>query len=196
MFFKESKKLVSIVMVLTLVFGMGLSVFADGEDHNNKSVPVYKYSIKNPMSDEVKKQVMSMPEDVRMLWVEKNVKPIYVGSYKTTETSRGEWLETNLHSNAVYRGYGYHDPLFEIRTKVKFLVKPEQNLAVDASTKVFNVRKFKFMIVNTSATNVIRWSPSNIAKTYTAEGVDEFGYYSINQQYNFHGNGNYSLRVY
>lgn len=193
------KKNIKYLIVLILVFCLTPMSFAlEGDSISDYETATYRFSEGNLMDFKTRNMLSEMTEEERVIWVEKNIEPVYYGEYEIGKMSRGEWIETRTRKDALYKDENLRDPICQIETRVKFLVNDTLTEVIDANTSYFETRSFvPHLVIQSSATPIVRNSPYNIAKTYRLEAVGfPYGYMSISQQYNFYGNGMYAVRVY
>lgn len=133
-------------------------------------------------------------------WAEKNIKAEYYegirenskeGSIGTKSGTSG-WIYTREHSNYIRSTV---QVLGALETQARWEADSNQNV-VDYSVVKFEAYKYVTFGTMHKYSSINRMTPSNVRMHFDAEFVDVTGRHVLSHQYNLHGQGNYSFRVY
>lgn len=133
-------------------------------------------------------------------WADKNIRPKYYKGIKekgeedsigTLDSSSG-WIVTQVHSHNIRSTI---QPLGALETQARWTCDNNQNV-VDYDVVKFETYQYVEFGTMHEYSSINRLLPNNVRMVFDLEFVDVTGRHDLSHQYNLHGHGDYSFRVY
>ncbi|OPJ56321.1 hypothetical protein [Alkalithermobacter paradoxus] len=132
----------------------------------------------------------------RAEWAIDNIKPEYYEGIReddfSTKSIGSGWITTRVHENHIYNGLY---TVGAIQTQARWTSDYNLNV-VDYEVVKFNAYKYTTTGVMNKKFNSYLVAKDNAKLIFTVTIVDFTGDYWLTHDYNLHGKGNYSFRVY